>query len=98
MPLIAAACANVDGGPNTRACVTTRMNSVTQKIGSAHRSVPSARAASRATEQTGLAPVVVDQDVRVDSDHREIAIRKRLPPATRMRMITSDFRNSHNSR
>ncbi len=83
----AAACANVDGAPNTSGCVTTRMNQVAQKIGGAHRSVPSARAARRATERTGLAPVVVDQDVRVDSDQREIAIRKRLLPATRMRMI-----------
>ena len=39
--------ATVEGGLNTRRCITTRMNSVTQKTGRAHRSAPSARAMSR---------------------------------------------------
>ena len=43
----AVARATVEGGLNTRRCITTRMNSVTQKTGRAHRSAPSARATSR---------------------------------------------------
>ena len=43
-----AACATVEGGLNTRLWVTTRMISVTQNTGSAHRSTPSLRATSRA--------------------------------------------------
>ena len=40
-------CTTFDGGLNTRLCVTTRMNSVTQNTGSANRSTPSQRATSR---------------------------------------------------
>ncbi len=40
-------CTTFDGGLNTRLCVTTRMNSVTQNTGSANRPTPSQRATSR---------------------------------------------------
>ncbi len=43
-----AACATVEGGLNTRLWVTTRVNSLTQNTGYAHRSTPSPRATSRA--------------------------------------------------
>ena len=68
----AVACATVEGGLNTRRCITTRMNSVTQKTGRAQRSAPSARATSReaaAPCEFGLATVCVNQNVGVNGNH-----------------------------
>ena len=68
----AVACATVEGGLNTRRCITTRMNSVTQKTGRAQRSGPlgqSDEPRGRRAMQFGLATVCVNQNVGVNGNH-----------------------------